>query len=99
MSTRYATRMPEVIINWLNDTVPPRFLGGVCSAMSIGATNDAVPTARPSTPRATISSPMLCATADASAATVYVLSRSRLPGPAGPQPRSTRTSGTSGRSG
>ena len=38
-------------ISWLKLTTPPRIRGGTSSAMYIGATNDAVPTARPSQKR------------------------------------------------
>lgn len=67
----YATRMPLVTISWLNETVPPRISGGVFSAMYIGATNEAVPTPRPSTNRAAINQGRLSASADARAATTY----------------------------
>ncbi|HEX5561096.1 MAG TPA: hypothetical protein VFX52_05590 [Nocardioidaceae bacterium] len=52
-------------------TVPPRIRGGVCSAMYSGATNDAVPTERPSTNRAAMSQVTSWAKAAASAPTTY----------------------------
>ena len=51
-STMYAIRIPIMIISWLNETTPPRIRGGTSSAMYIGDTNDAVPTASPSQKRA-----------------------------------------------
>jgi hypothetical protein len=53
----------------LNDVTPPRIFLGASSEMYIGATNDAVPTAMPSTKRAAISSVEVCASAEPSAPT------------------------------
>ena len=41
-----------MIATWVSAVMPPRSSLGECSPMYIGATNEAVPTARPSTPRA-----------------------------------------------
>lgn len=51
--------------------MPPRIRGGVCSAMYSGATNEAVPTDRPSTNLAATSHGTFCANAAASAPTTY----------------------------
>ena len=69
----YAARIPIVTISWLKLTSPPRIFGGTSSPMYIGATNDAVPTARPSTKRATISSHTFGASAEAIAATANTM--------------------------
>ncbi len=61
--------MPLTTISWLNVVTPPRIRFGASSEMYIGATNDAVPTASPSTRRATISSVEVCASAEPSAPT------------------------------
>jgi hypothetical protein len=62
-STMYATRMPSVIMSWLKVTTPPRMRGGTSSAMYMGATNDAVPTARPSQKRPARICQYVCASA------------------------------------
>src|SRR3954451_16754117 len=49
--TTYAARMPSVTISWLKLTTAPRIRGGTSSAMYMGETNDAQPTARPSQKR------------------------------------------------
>ena len=47
--------MPSVTKSWLNETTPPRSRLGTSSAMYIGETKLAVPTARPSAKRAAVS--------------------------------------------
>ena len=74
--------MPIVTMSWLKETTPPRIRLGTISAMYIGATNEAVPTPRPSTNRARTSDQTSCASAaqiapptKAMPATIVVLRR------------------------
>ena len=56
--------MPVVTMSWLNDDTPPRSRGGACSEMYSTDTNDAVPTASPSTKRLPNSNSVVGANAD-----------------------------------
>jgi hypothetical protein len=62
--------MPKVIMTWLKAVMPPRRRAGECSEMYMGATNEVVPTARPSTNRAAHSVSTVGANAEPSAAAV-----------------------------
>ena len=59
--------MPSVTISWLKETTPPRIRGGTSSAMYIGDTNEAVPTASPSQKRAARICGYVCENAQPSA--------------------------------
>jgi hypothetical protein len=61
--------MPQTIINWLNEVMPPRMRLGASSEIYIGETNDAVPTASPTTNLAAISSHAVWDSADPRAPT------------------------------